>query len=167
MASAVYVEELCDYEETESPSPSPSPGSVDPNTLIICQTQHYNPPRPQNFRKSPRPESDFKVTSSFSQKDNNKVLHKEKTYHNNPPRPQAAFSPPLPRIDDVIKFCCKISENTQIEVALKKSRSGAAVAGGGAFLGGLLGGPPGIFIGMYTYVLFYFFRLQPLTHFTS
>uniref|UniRef100_A0A673L3G3 Chromosome 19 open reading frame 12 n=1 Tax=Sinocyclocheilus rhinocerous TaxID=307959 RepID=A0A673L3G3_9TELE len=53
----------------------------------------------------------------------------------------------LRQIDDVMALCCKISENSQIEVAVNNSRKGAAAAGGGAFLGGLLGGPPGIFIG--------------------
>ncbi|XP_059378800.1 protein C19orf12 homolog [Carassius carassius] len=53
----------------------------------------------------------------------------------------------LPQIDDVIEFCCKILENTQIEAAVKKSKRGAVATGGGAIIGGLLGGPPGIFIG--------------------
>uniref|UniRef100_A0A673IXY3 CS012 protein n=1 Tax=Sinocyclocheilus rhinocerous TaxID=307959 RepID=A0A673IXY3_9TELE len=53
----------------------------------------------------------------------------------------------LCQIDDVMALCCKISENSQIEVAVNNSAKGAATAGGGAFLGGVLGGPPGIFIG--------------------
>lgn len=53
------------------------------------------------------------------------------------------------QIDDVMVLCCKISESRQIKAALQHSAKGAAAAGGGAFLGGLLGGPPGIFIGMY------------------
>uniref|UniRef100_A0A671QDN4 Chromosome 19 open reading frame 12 n=1 Tax=Sinocyclocheilus anshuiensis TaxID=1608454 RepID=A0A671QDN4_9TELE len=53
----------------------------------------------------------------------------------------------LRQIDDVMALCCKVSENSQIEVAVNNSRKGAAAAGGGAFLGGQLGGPPGIFIG--------------------
>lgn len=75
------------------------------------------------------------------------------THHHNPPRPQAALSPlsrvqsVVPQTDDVIEFCCKISKNTQIEAAVKKSKRGAAAAAGGAFIGGLVGGPPGIFIG--------------------
>ncbi|KAK9971934.1 hypothetical protein ABG768_025272 [Culter alburnus] len=51
------------------------------------------------------------------------------------------------QIDDVMGLCCKISESRQVKAALQHSAQGAAAAGGGAFLGGLLGGPPGIFIG--------------------
>lgn len=51
------------------------------------------------------------------------------------------------QIDDVMALCCKISESRQIKAAVQNSAKGAAAAGGGAFLGGLLGGPPGIFIG--------------------
>jgi len=53
------------------------------------------------------------------------------------------------QIDDVMGLCCKISDSRQIKAAVQSSAKGAASAGGGAFLGGLLGGPPGIFIGMY------------------
>ncbi|XP_073693007.1 protein C19orf12 homolog [Garra rufa] len=51
------------------------------------------------------------------------------------------------QIDDVMALCCKISETRQIKAAVQNSAKGAAAAGGGAFVGGLLGGPPGIFIG--------------------
>ncbi|XP_067256681.1 protein C19orf12 homolog isoform X2 [Chanodichthys erythropterus] len=51
------------------------------------------------------------------------------------------------QIDDIMGLCCEISENQQIAAALQHSAQGAAVAGGGALLGGLIGGPPGIFIG--------------------
>uniref|UniRef100_A0A8C1HWP2 Uncharacterized protein n=1 Tax=Cyprinus carpio carpio TaxID=630221 RepID=A0A8C1HWP2_CYPCA len=51
------------------------------------------------------------------------------------------------QIDDVMALCCKISESRQIKAAVRNSAKGAAVAGGGAFVGGLLGGPPGLFIG--------------------
>ncbi|KAK7170178.1 hypothetical protein R3I94_000423 [Phoxinus phoxinus] len=51
------------------------------------------------------------------------------------------------QIDDVMGLCCKISDSRQIKAAVQHSAKGAATAGGGAFLGGLLGGPPGIFIG--------------------
>ncbi|XP_016403579.1 protein C19orf12 homolog [Sinocyclocheilus rhinocerous] len=51
------------------------------------------------------------------------------------------------QIDDVMALCCKISESRQIKAAVQNSAKGAAVAGGGAFVGGLLGGPPGLFIG--------------------
>ncbi|XP_035538348.1 protein C19orf12 homolog [Morone saxatilis] len=52
-----------------------------------------------------------------------------------------------PRIDDVMRLCCEISAHDQIKVAVKNSTKGALVAGGTAFVGGLLGGPPGIAVG--------------------
>ncbi|XP_042582809.1 protein C19orf12 homolog [Cyprinus carpio] len=97
---------------------------------------------------------DFKETSLYSPEDPDIIyLQDKKPYRNAPPRTKAAISPlsfqwsMLPQMDDVINFCCEIAKNSQIEVAVKKSKRGAAAAGGGAFIGGLLGGPPGIFIG--------------------
>ncbi|XP_028257314.1 protein C19orf12 homolog [Parambassis ranga] len=52
-----------------------------------------------------------------------------------------------PRMDDVMRLCCEISSHDQIKVAVKNSTKGAMVAGGTAFVGGLLGGPPGIAVG--------------------
>ncbi|XP_032366826.1 protein C19orf12 homolog [Etheostoma spectabile] len=52
-----------------------------------------------------------------------------------------------PRIDDVMRLCCELSAHDQIKVAVKNSTKGAVVAGGTAFVGGLLGGPPGIAVG--------------------
>ncbi|KAM3625630.1 uncharacterized protein V6R79_015042 [Siganus canaliculatus] len=52
-----------------------------------------------------------------------------------------------PRIDDVMRLCCEISAHEQIKVAVKNSTKGAMVAGGTAFLGGMLAGPPGIAFG--------------------
>ncbi|TMS13598.1 protein C19orf12 homolog [Larimichthys crocea] len=52
-----------------------------------------------------------------------------------------------PRIDDVMRLCCEISAHDQIKVAVKNSTKGAMVAGGSAFVGGLLCGPPGIAVG--------------------
>lgn len=51
------------------------------------------------------------------------------------------------RMDDVMRLCCEISAHEQIKVAVKNSTKGAMVAGGTAFVGGLLGGPPGIAVG--------------------
>ncbi|KAA0723567.1 Protein C19orf12 -like protein [Triplophysa tibetana] len=51
------------------------------------------------------------------------------------------------RIDDVMGLCCKISENRKIKATVQNSAKGGVTAGGGAFIGGLLGGPPGIFLG--------------------
>jgi len=52
-----------------------------------------------------------------------------------------------PRMDDVMSLCCELSANEQIKVAVKNSTKGAMVAGGSAFVGALLGGPPGIAVG--------------------
>ncbi|XP_053174766.1 protein C19orf12 homolog [Scomber japonicus] len=52
-----------------------------------------------------------------------------------------------PRMDDVMRLCCKLSAHEQIKVAVKNSTKGAMVAGGTAFVGGLLAGPPGIAVG--------------------
>ncbi|XP_038126782.1 protein C19orf12 homolog [Cyprinodon tularosa] len=52
-----------------------------------------------------------------------------------------------PRIDDVMRLCCELSAHDQIKVAVKSSAKGAAVAGGTAFVGGLLAGPAGIAVG--------------------
>lgn len=71
------------------------------------------------------------------------------------------------QIDDVMALCCKISESRQIKAAVRNSAKGAAVAGGGAFVGGLLGGPPGLFIGMHACVFLISCHSQTLTHFTS
>ncbi|KAM9366423.1 protein C19orf12 homolog isoform 1-T3 [Symphorus nematophorus] len=52
-----------------------------------------------------------------------------------------------PPIDDVMRLCCEISAQEEIKVAVKHSAKGAMVAGGTAFLGGLVGGPAGIAVG--------------------
>ncbi|XP_073320376.1 protein C19orf12 homolog [Pagrus major] len=52
-----------------------------------------------------------------------------------------------PRVDDVIRLCHEISAHDQIKVAVKNSTKGAMVAGGTAFVGGLVAGPPGIAVG--------------------
>lgn len=51
------------------------------------------------------------------------------------------------RMDDVMRLCCEVSAHEEIKVAVKNSTKGAMVAGGSAFVGGLLGGPPGIAVG--------------------
>lgn len=53
------------------------------------------------------------------------------------------------RKDDIMKLCCEISANKKIKAAFKSSAKGAVVAGGGAFVGGLIGGPAGIAVGMF------------------
>ncbi|KAM7423580.1 hypothetical protein PAMA_000096 [Pampus argenteus] len=52
-----------------------------------------------------------------------------------------------PRMDDIMRLCCEISAHDQIKVAVKNSTTGAIAAGGAAFVGGMLGGPPGIAVG--------------------
>lgn len=54
-------------------------------------------------------------------------------------------------MDDVMRLCCELSAHDQIKVAVKNSTKGAMVAGGTAFVGGLLGGPPGIAVGKNKY----------------
>lgn len=51
------------------------------------------------------------------------------------------------RMDDVMRLCCEVSAHEEIKVAVKNSTKGAMLAGGSAFVGGLLGGPPGIAVG--------------------
>uniref|UniRef100_A0A3B4B3L3 Uncharacterized protein n=1 Tax=Periophthalmus magnuspinnatus TaxID=409849 RepID=A0A3B4B3L3_9GOBI len=51
-------------------------------------------------------------------------------------------------IDHVMELCYEIAaDEEEIKVAVEKSRTGAILAGGGAFAGGLLGGPVGIAVG--------------------
>lgn len=59
------------------------------------------------------------------------------------------------RKDDIMKLCCEISANKKIKAAFKSSAKGAAVAGGGAFVGGLIGGPAGIAVGMFIRDIFF------------
>ena len=63
------------------------------------------------------------------------------------------------RIDDVMKLCCELSANQQIQTTVKGSGKGAAAAGGLAFAGGLVGGPLGIAVGKFKmiYLNFFFF----------
>ncbi|KAI5630242.1 protein C19orf12-like [Silurus asotus] len=53
----------------------------------------------------------------------------------------------MERISDVMRMCCQVSSNQQMKAAVKNSGKGAVVAGGSAFLGGLLLGPAGIAVG--------------------
>lgn len=53
----------------------------------------------------------------------------------------------MDRVGDVMRLCCEVSANHQIKAAVKSSTKGAVVAGGGALIGGLLLGPPGIALG--------------------
>ncbi|XP_017314110.1 protein C19orf12 homolog isoform X2 [Ictalurus punctatus] len=53
----------------------------------------------------------------------------------------------MERIGDVMQMCCEVSSNRQMKAAVRNSGKGAVVAGGSAFLGGLLLGPAGIAVG--------------------
>ncbi|XP_060932634.1 protein C19orf12 homolog [Limanda limanda] len=51
------------------------------------------------------------------------------------------------RVNDVMRLCCELSANQQIQTTVRGSGKGAAAAGGLAFAGGLVGGPLGIAVG--------------------
>ncbi|CAL8350566.1 unnamed protein product [Merluccius merluccius] len=50
-------------------------------------------------------------------------------------------------MDDVMRLCCDISADQNINITFRQSAKGAMMVGGCAFLGGLLGGPPGLAVG--------------------
>ncbi|KFQ95779.1 Protein C19orf12 [Nipponia nippon] len=51
------------------------------------------------------------------------------------------------RVDDVMQLFCRLSQAKGMEAAVKHSGRGALLAGATAFVGGLMGGPPGIAVG--------------------
>ncbi|XP_058385037.1 protein C19orf12 homolog isoform X1 [Diceros bicornis minor] len=50
-------------------------------------------------------------------------------------------------VEDIMKLLCSISEERKMKAAVKHSGRGALVTGAVAFVGGLVGGPPGLAIG--------------------
>ncbi len=68
------------------------------------------------------------------------------------------------RIDDVMKLCCELSANQQIQSTVKGSGRGAAAAGGLAFAGGLVGGPLGIAVGEWKNARVTIYHLLPLDY---
>lgn len=52
-------------------------------------------------------------------------------------------------MNDILRLSCELSGDKQIKAAFKNSTKGAAAAGGGAFVGGLIGGPVGIALGRF------------------
>lgn len=50
-------------------------------------------------------------------------------------------------VGDVMKLLCSISEERKMKAAVKHSGRGALVTGAVAFVGGLVGGPPGLAVG--------------------
>ncbi|KAM8799297.1 CS012 protein, partial [Eudromia elegans] len=51
------------------------------------------------------------------------------------------------RPDDVMQLFCHLSQEKGMKAAVKHSGRGALLAGATAFIGGLVGGPPGIAVG--------------------
>lgn len=50
-------------------------------------------------------------------------------------------------VADIMKLLCSVSEKRKMKAAVKHSGRGALVTGAVAFIGGLVGGPPGIAVG--------------------
>lgn len=50
-------------------------------------------------------------------------------------------------VGDIMKLLCSISEERKMKAAVKHSGRGALVTGAVAFVGGLVGGPPGLAVG--------------------
>ncbi|NWX50394.1 CS012 protein, partial [Steatornis caripensis] len=50
-------------------------------------------------------------------------------------------------VDDVMQLFCHLSQEKGMKAAVKHSSRGALLAGATAFIGGLMGGPPGIALG--------------------
>ncbi|NXI75030.1 CS012 protein, partial [Anseranas semipalmata] len=50
-------------------------------------------------------------------------------------------------VDEVMQLLCHVSQEKGMKAAVKHSGRGALLAGATAFLGGLVGGPPGIAVG--------------------
>uniref|UniRef100_A0A452UC47 Protein C19orf12 homolog n=1 Tax=Ursus maritimus TaxID=29073 RepID=A0A452UC47_URSMA len=50
-------------------------------------------------------------------------------------------------VDDVMKLLCSVSGERKMKAAVKHSGKGALITGAVAFIGGLVGGPPGLAAG--------------------
>uniref|UniRef100_A0A2K5C3M1 CS012 protein n=1 Tax=Aotus nancymaae TaxID=37293 RepID=A0A2K5C3M1_AOTNA len=50
-------------------------------------------------------------------------------------------------VEDIMKLLCSLSGERKIKAVVKHSGQGALVTGAVAFIGGLVGGPPGLAIG--------------------
>ncbi|XP_069072847.1 protein C19orf12 homolog isoform X5 [Pleurodeles waltl] len=51
-------------------------------------------------------------------------------------------------VEAVMELLCHVAETDKIKAAVKHSTRGALYAGAAAFMGGLVGGPPGIAVGI-------------------
>ncbi|XDA83193.1 hypothetical protein R6Z07F_013086 [Ovis aries] len=59
--------------------------------------------------------------------------------------PRSAVMPVA--VEDIMRLLCSISEERKMKAAVKHSGRGALVTGAVAFVGGLVGGPPGLAVG--------------------
>ncbi|KAG3255750.1 protein C19orf12 homolog [Ictidomys tridecemlineatus] len=50
-------------------------------------------------------------------------------------------------VSDIMKLLCSVSQESKMKAAVKHSGRGALVTGAVAFVGGLMGGPPGLAVG--------------------
>ena len=50
-------------------------------------------------------------------------------------------------VSEVMRLLSQFAEEKELKLTVTQSARGAAIAGGGAFVGGLLGGPVGIVVG--------------------
>ncbi|XP_006887890.1 PREDICTED: protein C19orf12 homolog [Elephantulus edwardii] len=50
-------------------------------------------------------------------------------------------------VGDIMQLLCSVSEERKMKAAFKQSGKGALVTGAVAFVGGLVGGPPGLALG--------------------
>ncbi|XP_005400167.1 PREDICTED: protein C19orf12 homolog [Chinchilla lanigera] len=63
-------------------------------------------------------------------------------------RPPCSRSAEMPiMVDDIMKLLCTISQERKMKAAVKHSGKGAVLTGAVAFIGGLVGGPPGLAVG--------------------
>lgn len=51
-------------------------------------------------------------------------------------------------VDDIMKLLCSICQEKKMKAAVKHSGRGAVVVGAMAFVGGLVGGPPGLAVAL-------------------
>ncbi|XP_017355381.1 protein C19orf12 homolog isoform X3 [Cebus imitator] len=51
-------------------------------------------------------------------------------------------------VEDIMKLLCSLSGERKMKAAVKHSGKGALVTGAVAFVGGLVGGPPGLAVGI-------------------
>lgn len=56
-------------------------------------------------------------------------------------------------VTEIIQLLSTLSEEENIRVTVTQAAKGGLLAGGGAFIGGILGGPPGICAGTCTIAL--------------